>query len=198
MDSTQESTNSRFTIDDVFKVLEQLNEIRERSSALDFRKTPDSPVDNSYEDEVQKVVDSWEANRDAFKFVFETEMGSKYFVLDNGMVVRFKRKDDKWDIRRINISEHIVFLDEKTFNELLETEKYGGGLQEEIFILSKRPEGIPASEEPSEGLYPFDFRAYRYANDISYTIENGVLRITDKLGPFASGNHFGHKITKVL
>jgi hypothetical protein len=197
MNSTNENIDSMFTIDDVFEELQRLNEIRLRSSVFRIGKSQDTATEDSYEDEIQKLIETWEKQKEKFRYVFETEKGSKYFVLNDGKVIRFKKKYGKWDIvNGVNITEHIVFLDEKTFNELLEIDR-DYGLQDEIVRISS-DRGIPVSESPEEGLYPFDFRLYNYSNKISFSIKDGVLRITDELGPFASGYHFGHKIVGIL
>lgn len=53
--------------------------------------------------------------------------------------------------------EHIFFLPEEEFSELLTLQEINS-LQDGIYELSARETGIQAFTAPAVGLYPFEFR----------------------------------------
>jgi hypothetical protein len=209
--STPEASTPKFTFQDIQTTLEYLSILKNRDlfakgSETDWTgKTYQSDItdktyqfsDRNFQEAVARVVEGWKKNLEGFAHVFQTSKGSIYFMLADKSCVRFKSDGSTWAKDSIKVMEHIFFLPEQQYAELLELHQQGL-LQDAIPTLSAREQGIQAYSVPEAGLYPFEFRLRGYANEIDFQHTDGVLRITENSGPFASGYHLGHKIEAVL
>lgn len=139
--------------------------------------------------------------KERFKYVFETEKGSVYFVLPTGQSWRFKKASHGY--KEHSILTKIFFIDSETFEYLFSKGQLGIGAFEKQFINQKIK-----TVKLAEGVFPVEFGLSDYPEIIFEEDEDCVkiigVKVKTREGEeiiphfMASGWHFGHVVAKII
>lgn len=143
---------------------------------------------------VKKFTEKLKNEKEKFQNIFETENGSLYFITKNGESLRIKKDGNEAKIQPI--CRKVFFVEEKTFNELMENRRY---LDE--YLLAHKIKTCPAKT----GAHPFEFQIIGFP-EIIYEVNEGELKIhgtkyekgEEIQKSFVSGFHLGHKIINII
>ena len=138
---------------------------------------------------VRELVEQLTGEKQRFKHVFTTKVGSTYFCLHSGESLRIQRSENGLEVKPI--FRHIYFIDEHQAEELKATQNRW---YSDHSILH-RP--IPVVD-CTVGAFPFEFGIIGMS-EIDVAKASGTIMIAgDRNGDFSSGSHIGHQIIEVI
>lgn len=190
-----------FNLDDICQFQKEIKEKLDKN--YDSENISFEEKEKKNQELIKNFIKKLIEKKDKFHYVFKTEKGSIYFVLESGQSWRFQKKINKYEVQPI--LNKIFFINREIAKEFENAEdNYSDGLQE--FILNRKISTI----NPRIGAVPFEFWITGLT-EIIFKQEKNYIQIIgtkyrednngedDKVLPhFASGCHMGHSITEII
>ena len=145
---------------------------------------------------LENFVEKLKTMKEKFKFIFETENGSIYFVSKNGKSWRFKKEEGEDYFSDQPILNKIIFISPEEREKYLEIQNTP--LFQELLVgYSFQKSDI------SKGFFPLEIGAQGFREVVFEETEKTLkiigTKINDEVEPiFASGIHLGHSISNIF
>ena len=184
---------------------------------IHLEKDNEDIKDRDINDRVEKLVSDLLDIKDRMKFVFSTESGSLYFVLNSGQCLRIKKEKnnkDMWSYKSVQpIAEKIYFVSDESGEKAKRLNRLGSswrrsrdGVVEDEFGGDRT---IVCSQQIMQGLRPLEINMIHQnvglaIKDHGNTFEiigrmKGGVKIEDSGNTLLVGAiHMGHKIDKII
>jgi len=182
---------------------------RFEQTSQDFGKVGRNKIEGGFEEYQLKrqevtgnFIQELERQKEKFKYIFETEKGSKYFVLNTGEVIRFRfgSSINGVGFHPEPISGKVFFVDQTQCDELLPITKslYGQEIFDKEIKKAPLADGVHPIEMNSEIAGPTEIEFDEDDDTIIIrACRDTKTKVLDKKN-LSGGFHIGHKVVKII